>query len=155
MTFTLRAYEPADFEALSALDRACFPRGIAYSRREMRWYIEQPGADCVVAYTGDAGSLHLAGFIIAEASGTEAHIVTLDVAEAYRRAGAGTALLGEIERRLAARGVEQITLETATNNDAAVAFWQRHGFRTVGVIPRYYLNRLDAFFMSKQLSAAS
>jgi ribosomal-protein-alanine N-acetyltransferase len=157
MTFTLRAYEPADFEAVSALDRACFPRGIAYSLREMRWYLAQPGADCIVAYTHAAAATPpaLAGFIIAESEGVEAHIVTLDVAEAHRRAGTGSALLNEMERRLAARGVQQIALETAVDNAAGVAFWKRSGFQSVGVIPRYYLNRIDAFYMLKQLSAGS
>jgi ribosomal-protein-alanine N-acetyltransferase len=79
-------------------------------------------------------------------------LITIDVAESRRRSGVGTALLGQMEQRLARRGVRRVELETATSNEAAVAFWQRHGYRTHGVIPRYYLGRLDAYAMVKFLS---
>jgi ribosomal-protein-alanine N-acetyltransferase len=169
MKFTLRAYEAADFEAISVLDRECFPPGIAYTRRMLRRYLAHPGADCLVAYaaaetsspasstvlpsTGLRGTA-LAGFIVAEQEGAEAHIITLDVAEAYRRAGTGTALLVEMERQLAERGVKRVTLETAVNNEAGVAFWQRHGYSTAGVFKRYYLERLDAYYMVKALRSS-
>jgi ribosomal protein S18 acetylase RimI-like enzyme len=42
-------------------------------------------------------------------------------------------------------------LETAVENAAGVAFWQRHGYRTVATLKRYYLGRLDAFEMRKKL----
>ena len=48
-------------------------------------------------------------------------------------------------------GVRRITLETATSNQAAVAFWQRHGYRYEGLLRGYYLGRLDAYWMVKQL----
>lgn len=154
MNFSLRAYQPDDFELLYALDQACYPRGIAYSRRTLRWFLAQPGTDCLLAHTEDSPSGQLAGFILAETEGAEAHIISIDVDERFRRAGAGTALIAEIERRLAVRGVQQVSLETATNNEAAVAFWKRHGYLALGVLPRYYLNRLDAYFMQKRLFSA-
>src|SRR5580658_4281915 len=104
MAFTLREYEPSDFEAIYALDRACYPPGISYSRRTLKWFLALPGADCLVARSSAQHPTEIAGFIIAEAEGSEAHIITIDVAEAYRRSGVGTALLGKMEQRLAARG---------------------------------------------------
>jgi len=80
-----------------------------------------------------------------------AHIITLDVAEAHRRQGVGTALLAESERNLALRGVRSILLETAIDNEPAVAFWKRHGYRIEAVLKRYYLRRLDAYEMRKRL----
>jgi ribosomal protein S18 acetylase RimI-like enzyme len=151
MPFRLRAYQPADFEALYELDVACYPRGVAYSRRTLRWFLGRPGAICLLAEDG-APTPGLIGFLVAEARSFAAHIITLDVSEQHRRAGAGTALLRETERRLAARGVREISLETATNNEAAIAFWQRHGYRSVGVLQRYYLGRLDAYSMLKYLA---
>jgi ribosomal-protein-alanine N-acetyltransferase len=91
------------------------------------------------------------GFIIAEAEGSEGHIITLDVVAEHRRAGVGTALLGEIEQRLARHGVRKVGLETAINNEAGIAFWLRHGYRGNGVIPGYYLGRTDAHRMGKDL----
>ena len=156
MSFTLRTYEPADFESLYAIDQACYVRGIAYSRSTLRWFLALRGRECVVAVkemkpdVRDAGTI--IGFILAEAEGSEAHIITLDVAALHRRLGIGTALLREIEKRLKERGVSEVSLETKTSSEAAVAFWQAHGYRATGVLQRYYLNRFDAFAMTKSLS---
>ena len=50
-------------------------------------------------------------------------------------------------------GVRRVSLETATNNLPAVAFWQKHGYRTVAVLKNYYMEKMDAYEMSKALSA--
>jgi len=152
MTVRIDEYAANDFEALHALDRACYPPGISYSRRTLKWFLALPGADCLVAKSGDESN-EIVGFIIAEADGADGHIITIDIAESCRRTGVGTALLREMEQRLAARGVRRVSLETATTNEPAVAFWQRHGYRSHGVLPGYYLGRLDAYSMSKKLTA--
>jgi ribosomal-protein-alanine N-acetyltransferase len=146
----LRPYAPADLAELYAIDQACYEPGIAYSRAELRWYLAQRGAKCIIAESGG----EIAGFILTADSGPRAYIVTIDVPEPWRRRGVGTALLAEIEAQLAAGGVRLVELETATTNEAAVAFWQRHGYRTVGMRKGYYLGRLDAYSMRKSLPVA-
>ena len=150
-TFRLRDYRPADFEILYEIDQACYVRGIAYSRRMLRWYLNQRGSHCVVAQATGPDTLALLGFLIAHARGGGGYIVTIDVLEAHRRSGIGTALLLEIESRLAKTGVRHIGLQTATNNEAGVAFWLRHGYRSSGVTRGYYLGRIDAYEMFKEL----
>jgi len=44
-------------------------------------------------------------------------------------------------------------LETATTNEAGIAFWERHGYRKEAVLKNYYSGRLDAFEMRKKLTA--
>ncbi len=144
---TLRPYTPEDFEELYTIDQACYAPGIAYSKRTLRLFLRLPGAECLVAESGGA----IAGFILAEHEGERAHLITIDVLASERRRGVGTALLHAIEQAVAARGVRQVTLETATDNEAAIAFWQEHGYRTIGVLRRYYLDRLDAYSMYKPL----
>jgi len=146
---TLRPYTPEDFEELYTIDQACYAPGIAYSKRTLRLFLRLPGAECLVAESGGA----IAGFILAEHEGERAHLITIDVLASERRRGVGTALLHAIEQAVAARGVRQVTLETATDNEAAIAFWQEHGYRTVGVLRNYYLDRLDAYSMHKPLPA--
>jgi len=150
MALMLRSYEPHDFAALHKLDQSCFPPGISYSKTTLRYFLTLPSADCVVAV--DDG--HAAGFILSEENPPLAHIITLDVAEKQRRRGVGTALLQKLEANLALREVRSILLETATDNEAAVAFWQRHGYRIEAVLKRYYLGRLDANEMRKILPPA-
>ena len=133
------------------LDLACYPPGISYTRRTLKWFLGLRGAECLVA-KNEQGTADILGFIIGEHEGAGGHIITLDVAPSSRRTGVGTALLRTMEQRLGARGVSRVELETATTNEAGVAFWQHHGYRTHGVIPRYYLGRLDAYAMFKTIA---
>jgi ribosomal-protein-alanine N-acetyltransferase len=151
MALTLRSYEPHDFAALHRLDQACFPPGISYSKMTLRYFLMLSSADCVVALEEN----QIAGFILSEENPPLAHIVTLDVAEKHRRHGVGTALLEKLESNLAARGVRSILLETATENEPAVAFWQRHGYRIEATLKRYYLGRLDAYEIRKLLAGGT
>ena len=148
--FALRPYDSSDFDALYTLDRACYPPGIAYSRSMLRWFLKQPGAICLVT---EESASQIAGFILVEADPPAGHIITLDVAAEYRRRGLGTKLTVAAENALSASGVRELELETAIDNAAGIAFWTRHGYRTVGTIPRYYLDRVDALCMTKTLSA--
>src|SRR2546425_12604526 len=95
----------------------------------------------------------MAAFLLAKKTAPLAHIIPPDVAAPHRRCGIGSELLRQTETNLAARGVRSILLETATTNEAAVAFWQRHGYRIEAVLKRYYLGRLDAYEMRKLLRA--
>jgi len=145
----IRSYTPADFSVLYKIDQKCFPPGIAYSKTLLRYFLTQPGAECLVAQKGS----QIIGFIVTEENPPLAHIVTLDVLESHRRLGIGSILLKESESNLALRGVRTVLLETATTNEAAVAFWQRHGYRIEAVLKNYYPGRLDAYEMRKRLPA--
>ena len=151
MPLTLRSYEPHDFAALYRLDQSCFPAGISYSRTTLRYFLTLPSADCVVAEEGG----RIVGFVVSEENPPLAHIITLDVEAKHRRHGVGTALLDALEANLALRGVRSILLETAIDNEPAVAFWKRHGYRIEATLKRYYLGRLDAYEMRKILPATS
>lgn len=147
MAVVLRSYEPRDFSALFRLDQACFPAGISYSKKMLRYFLTLPSADCVVA----EDEKRVAGFLLSEENPPLAHLITLDVEEQHRRQGVGSAMLRESERNLALRGVRSVLLETAIDNEAAIAFWKRHGYRVEAVLKRYYLGRLDAYEMRKKL----
>jgi len=116
----------------------------------LRYFLKLPSADGTVAEDGGK----IVGFILTEENPPLAHVITLDVAESHRRQGVGTALLAESERNLALRGVRTILLETATENEAAVAFWQRHGYRIEATLKRYYLRKMDAYECGKSCRAA-
>src|ERR1700732_1284921 len=100
MAATLRSYEPHDFTALHRLDQSCFPAGISYSKTTLHYFLTIASADCVVAADG----AQIAGFILTEENPPLAHIITLDVAEAHRRHGVGSALPAASEEKPAIRG---------------------------------------------------
>jgi ribosomal-protein-alanine N-acetyltransferase len=142
----IRQYEARDFGALYKLDQACFPPGISYSKFSLQYFLNLQAADCLVADDGKA----VVAFILAEANPPLAHIITLDVAPNYRRTGLGTKLLAEMEKHFRYKEVHAVLLETAVDNETAIAFWQHHGYRTEAVLKRYYLGRVDAFEMRKR-----
>lgn len=146
---TLRDYAPADFEVIFEIDQLCYSPEVAYSREDLREYLRFSGADCVLAC--DSGKP--IGFCLTASRGANGYIVTIDVLGKYRRYGVGSQLLVECESRLAAEGVRIIHLETATNNESAIAFWKKHGYRTRAVKRNYYPGGLDAFAMTKKISA--
>ena len=151
MSFCIRPYEARDFAALYRLGQACFAPGIAYSKTGLRYFLAMDGAQCLVAEENE----RIVGFLLAEENRPLAHIITLDVAESHRRRGIGSELLRQMEANLAAREVRSILLEAATSNTTAIAFWERHGYRSEAVLKRYYLGRLDAYEMRKSLPAMS
>jgi ribosomal protein S18 acetylase RimI-like enzyme len=145
--FRLRQYQPSDFETLIRIDQACFPRGIAYGRQEMKYYLRSEGARCLIAEV-DA---EIAGFILTEQSAKFAHIITLDILETHRRRNIGSALLRAAEQAAAHQGAPRMVLETATTNKPAIALWKKHGYREIVTIADYYGPGLDAYEMHKTL----
>ena len=158
MKFSIREYGASDFEAIYAIDQVCYSPEIAYARAELRWYLGLPGAECLIAETRSAAKnprKQIVGFIITACQKLHGHIITIDVLEAHRRAGVGASLLRRAEMRLRRRGAREVWLETATDNEAAIAFWGKHGYRTRGRLANYYPDGLDALAMSKPLARAA
>ena len=148
----LRPYQPSDFEALLAIDQVCFPKTIAYGRREMKSYLQSEGSHCIVAEIPDqTNHKTIAGFVLTELSSEFAHIITLDVLESHRRQSVGSKLLGAAEREASTCGAALMYLETATTNKAAIALWKKHGYRETGTIENYYGRGQNAFEMLKSL----
>ena len=148
---TLRSYDPHDFSALFKLDQSCFPAGISYSRTTLRYFLTLPSADCTIAEENG----RIIGFILSEENPPLAHIISLDIDPKHRRSGVGTALLETQEANLSLRGVRSILLETAIDNEAAVAFWKSRGYRIEATLKRYYLGRMDAYEMRKILPGSA
>jgi ribosomal-protein-alanine N-acetyltransferase len=96
----------------------------------------------------------ISGFCMSARRRGWGYIITIDVLEEYRRQGLATLLLDEVERRLREKKVREVALETAVDNHAAIAFWQKHGYSVQGVRPDYYPGGRDAYSMAKLLTTA-
>jgi [ribosomal protein S18]-alanine N-acetyltransferase len=149
VSITVRQYDVKDFLLLFKLDQKCFPPGIAFSKTMFRHFLTRSGAECLVA----VDEKEIAGFMLTEENPPLGHVMTLDIAESHRRKAIGSLLVRESENNLWFRGVRTMLLETATTNEAGVAFWQRHGYRIEAVVKNYYPGHLDAYEMRKRLPA--
>ena len=149
---TPRSYRSQDFDELWRIDQECFQQGIAYSRRELAWYMSRSRAFTLVAEEEARGKIM--GFVVAESDPAGiGHILTIDVRPGGQRAGTGSLLLKAAERYLLQKKCKAVLLETAVDNAVALAFYKHHGYAVVETIPRYYLNSIDALVMGKRLEA--
>jgi ribosomal protein S18 acetylase RimI-like enzyme len=78
-------------------------------------------------------------------------ILIMVVDEALRKRGIGSRLMALFAQRCFERGFRSISLEVRTSNNAAQAFYQRHGFRAVGSLTRYYNDGEDGVKMERVL----
>jgi len=167
--FFLADFRREDFETLWDIDQQCFAPGIAYSRRELSAYIRQWGSFTLVAKSAPetgketqsgSGKANLdssiAGFLVAAASRRGVgHIITIDVLPQARRFGLGSKMLTAAEDRLRTAGCRSVYLETAVDNQAALAFYKQHQYFLVKTVPRYYGNEVDALVLEKDLLSAA
>jgi ribosomal protein S18 acetylase RimI-like enzyme len=147
--FTVRDFQPTEFDTLWRIDRDCFPAGISYSRSELRFYMRRRGSFTLVA--ADEAKTAVAGFIVAEADRGSGHIITIDVIASARRSGVGSLLLSATEDRLSTAHCGSVELETAVDNVSALSFYKRHGYSVIKTFPRYYSNGVDALVLEKSL----
>jgi len=152
--FLIRDYRPADFDRLWRIDQLCFPPGIAYTQMDLTGFVTRRKAITLVAkFPQDsdfAGGI--AGFAVAQPIRNIGRILTLDILPEARRLGLGSRLMDECERRLSTGGCQQVFLETAINNDAAIGLYRKLGYEILRTLPLYYpTHALDAYLMGKNL----
>jgi ribosomal-protein-alanine N-acetyltransferase len=147
VSIVLRDFHPEDFESLWRMDQECFPPGIAYSKQELREFIQHRGSFTLVAINDKE---ELQGFIVSHC-GTAGHVITIDVGPNARRGGVGSLLLQGAEERMRASGCRAVGLETAVDNISALSFYKRHGYSVIRTWPRYYSNGVDALVLKKDL----
>jgi [ribosomal protein S18]-alanine N-acetyltransferase len=144
----IRSAIAADLRHLWELDRICFEPGIAYSRAELRRFLDLPRARCLVAESGG----EVQGFALGYSSPPDlAHVVTLDVHPSARRRGLGRRLLEGLLETLSSAGAERAALQVDVRNSGAIAFYRGLGFRKSGRIASYYGVGLDAFEMVRPI----
>jgi ribosomal-protein-alanine N-acetyltransferase len=152
----LRPFQRADIETLYRIDHICFAPGIAYSKAELRYYVQHPRSLTVVAETETKA---IAGFCTGRLHSREGalfgHIITIDVLPDARRQGVGRMLLQAVEEHFLAKAAHCIRLEVAIDNLQARTFYQAMGYARMGMIPGYYAGRLDALVMQKELKAGA
>ncbi|HEY5055833.1 MAG TPA: N-acetyltransferase [Acidobacteriaceae bacterium] len=148
---TLRDYHSGDDAAMYALDLECFEPTFRFTRRAMHRFAEQPDAIVLLAESSHLPP-QLAAFVIAHMEGRTAYIVTLDVAQAFRRSGLARALMAETESRARAAGAQEIALHVFTGNSGAIAFYESLGYSRLRMAENFYAHSVHALVYQKQMS---
>jgi ribosomal-protein-alanine N-acetyltransferase len=95
---------------------------------------------------------HICGFAAARIIDREAEILNIAVDPLQRRTGVGSALVAAILEEAMRAEVQRVFLEVRASNQAAVAFYERHGFSKIGERKDYYRDPAEsAVLMSKAI----
>ncbi|MFA6668400.1 MAG: N-acetyltransferase [Candidatus Methanomethylophilaceae archaeon] len=76
-----------------------------------------------------------------------ARIMMLAVDEGHRGKGVGSDLLQRFRAESARSGITAITLEVKKENERAIRFYEKNGFRRTRVLPRFYADGSDGVRM--------
>ena len=94
----------------------------------------------------------LAGYIVARMGADELHINNVAVRDEYRRQGIGQDLLGKIIEQGRLLGTPVAFLELRAGNNAALALYQKWGFKVTARRKNYYFDPVeDALVMTVKL----
>jgi ribosomal-protein-alanine N-acetyltransferase len=130
----------SDLPAVIAIERRSFPT--PWSLAMFVLELSKPSGLCLAAHAGD----DLLGYVICSRYDQVWHLMNIAVAPERRRGGIAAKLLTRLFAE--ARGVLPFTLEVRVSNHQAIAMYERFGFRSAGVRPRYYHdNGEDALIM--------
>jgi ribosomal-protein-alanine N-acetyltransferase len=106
-----------------------------------RWYQVLEADNKIIGYVGIA-------FI-----GTAADIQTIAVVPDLQRAGIGSSLLRLALASAKQRGVKQIFLEVAVENEPAISLYKNFGFEQISIRPNYYGAGKNAYVMQREIGA--
>jgi ribosomal-protein-alanine N-acetyltransferase len=130
----------SDLPAVIAVERRSFPT--PWSLAMFVLELSKPSGICLAAVDGD----ELLGYVVCSRYDQVWHLMNIAVSPDYRRRGVAWSLMTRLVSD--ARGVLPFTLEVRVTNHGAIEMYERFGFRSAGVRPRYYHdNGEDAMIM--------
>lgn len=139
-----------DLDALVALESATFETD-RISRAQWRRHIASDTASVLV--TGPLDRVDGAAVLFHRRNSRRARLYSLAVATAARGGGLAKALLAATETEARRRGCSALYLEVRTDNRAAIALYERQGYRRDACIPGFYEDGADAWRYTKSLEA--
>ena len=136
----IRRLTYADLPQVVAIERRAFTT--PWSLAMLVLELSKPSGICLAAVV----ETELAGYIVCSRYDTVWHVMNVAVDPDRRRRGIATVLIQALLDRIGDDA--QVTLEVRRSNAGALTLYERFGFRSAGVRPRYYAdNGEDAVIM--------
>lgn len=153
MSFRVLSADRAFCALFAKLHALCFTKG--WSEDAFADLMAMPGAFALLVSQEGAENAAPIGFALARVGGGECEIITLGVVPEQRGAGAAATLMRAIISRAGELDAEEMLLEVADDNPAAIALYQSAAFEPVGRRRNYYWNSdsagVDAIVMRRSL----
>ncbi|WP_327143823.1 ribosomal protein S18-alanine N-acetyltransferase [Nocardia sp. NBC_01327] len=154
MTIRIQPMRPADAVRCAEFEQVLFPEDDPWhevsflselAASHNRYIIARDQDDRMIGYAGIA--------LLGDAEHPEAEIHTIGVDPELHRGGVGTLLLQALLAEAGQRG-GPVFLEVRTDNAAAIALYEKHGFHIIGLRKNYYQpSGADAYTMRKPAMA--
>ena len=136
----MRRLAYSDLPAVISIERRSFPT--PWSLAMFVLELSKPSGVCLAATAGD----ELLGYLVCSRYDQVWHLMNVAVAPERRRSGVARRLLSQLFEETGRR--LPFTLEVRVSNHAAIAMYERLGFHSAGIRPRYYQdNGEDALIM--------
>lgn len=131
-TIQIRRMEEKDLEQVCALEEATF--SMPWKLQDFKEMVDHPDALYMVAVhedtvCGTCGVRNIAG---------DGEITNVVIREEYRQSGLGYKLVSEVIKEGAKLGIVAYTLEVRAGNSPAIRLYEKLGFVSAGVRPKFY-----------------
>jgi ribosomal-protein-alanine N-acetyltransferase len=142
----LRRLDAVDLDLVEAIERESYRT--PWSRSMFEAELRKPSSLALGAFTEDDA---LVGYAFVSRYVDAWHVMNVAVADAYRRRGIASALLGRLFEVTESDSRRGYTLEVRVSNAGAIQLYERLGFEPRGIRRGYYTdNREDALIMWRE-----
>jgi [ribosomal protein S18]-alanine N-acetyltransferase len=142
----LRRLDAADLDLVEAIERESYPT--PWSRSMFDAELRKPSSLALGAFTQDDV---LVGYAFVSRYVDAWHVMNVAVADAFRRRGIASALLGRLFEVTESDSRRGYTLEVRVSNAGAIRLYEQLGFESRGLRRGYYTdNREDALIMWRE-----
>ena len=148
MNGSLRRADESDLNLVESLDRAIF--------ESEAWTLSMWQAELAQLFNHIFLSLSIdnpanpIGFASVSVLDDAVEIRKIGTLAPYRKKGVGLKLLDQIEALRQNQQKNKIILEVSEKNMSAIAFYQKNGFVTLSIRPRYYQDNSAAHCMTRK-----
>jgi [ribosomal protein S18]-alanine N-acetyltransferase len=142
----LRRLDAADLDLVEAIERESYRT--PWSRSMFDAELRKPSSLALGAFTEDDA---LVGYAFVSRYVDAWHVMNVAVADAFRRRGIASALLGRLFEVTESDSRRGYTLEVRVSNAGAIRLYEQLGFEPRGIRRGYYTdNREDALIMWRE-----
>jgi [ribosomal protein S18]-alanine N-acetyltransferase len=146
MKLELRRLDAADLDLVEAIERESYRT--PWSRSMFDAELRKPSSLALGAFAEDDA---LVGYAFVSRYVDAWHVMNVAVADAFRRRGIASALLGRLFEVTESDSRRGYTLEVRVSNVGAIQLYERLGFEPRGIRRGYYTdNREDALIMWRE-----
>jgi ribosomal-protein-alanine N-acetyltransferase len=142
MEVKIRKFQLSDMKELLEIEKFSFPKSPYSETTFLGWY-EMAKDTFLVAEI----EKKIVGYIIGFTGSEVGIIVSIAVDPNFRRKGIGTKLWEELLELFKSNHVKVARLEVRKSNLIAQKFYEKLGFKKIGIIRGYYENGEDAIVM--------